>query len=429
MLDIKTIRANAADINAALARRNTELSVNAILALDEKRLKLLQEEETLRSERNSVSKEIGRLKQAGQDADDLQAKTKAIADRIKAIETEKDLIEAEQNALLYTIPNLPSHHTPNGKSDADNPVVKTWGDDYKSRPHGDVVDHWEIGTELNLIDFERGVKIAQSRFSVMTGLGARLERALINLMLDLHTSKGYQEILPPFLVNAEAMFGTGQLPKFETDMFACKDDPLYLAPTAEVPVTNLYSNEILDAKQLPIHMVAYTPCFRREAGSAGKDTRGLIRQHQFNKVELVKIVSPETSEAEHLQLLADAEAVLQLLELPYRVVELCAGDLGFSAARCFDIEVWMPAQGLYREISSCSNFMDFQARRANIKFKDPETGKNLFAHTINGSGLAVGRTVAAILENYQTAPGVVQIPAALQAFMKQTEIRGLEYAV
>jgi len=423
MLDIKRIRSDADSVNAALQRRNPDLSVDEILAIDETRRKLLQEEEALRSERNVHSKAVGELKRQGQNADALMDKTRAIGDRIKAIESEKEALETQQNAILYTLPNTPAPICPSGQSEADNPVVRTWGDALKSRPWSGVTPHWEIGTELEILDFERGVKIAQSRFSVLFGNGARLERALINYMLNLHTAKGYTEVLTPFLVNKNAMFGTGQLPKFETDMFACKDDPLYLAPTAEVPVTNLFADEILDAEQLPLHMVACTPCFRREAGSAGLDTRVLIRQHQFNKVELVKLVHPDTSEVEHLKLLADAEAVLQGLALPYRVVELCTADIGFSAARCFDIEVWMPSQNCYREISSCSNFMDFQARRANLKYRDKETGRPTFLHTLNGSGLAVGRTLAAILENYQVAEGVVKIPDALQGFMNdQTEL-------
>ncbi len=423
MLDIKIIRSDSDSVNAALKRRNPDLSVDEIIALDETRRKLLQEEEDLRSQRNALSKQVGELKRTGQNADELQNKTREIGDRIKAIESEKDVLEQRQNELLHYIPNMPLPMVPDGQSDADNPVIKTWGDEYKSRPVADAKDHWEIGANLGILDFERGVKVAQSRFSVLLGKGAKLERALINYMLELHTQRGYQEVLPPFLINAQAMFGTGQLPKFENDMFRCQDDPLFLTPTAEVPVTNLYGNEILDESQLPMYMTAYTPCFRREAGSAGKDTRGLIRQHQFNKVELVKLVHPDTSHEEHLKLLEDAEMVLQGLKLPYRVVELCAGDLGFSAARCYDIEVWMAAQGVYREISSCSNFMDFQARRANIKFRSQETGRPTFVHTLNGSGLAVGRTLAAILENYQTGPNSVALPEVLQPyFNNQTEL-------
>ncbi len=423
MLDIRLIRNDAAAVNAALKRRNPDLSVDDVVALDEQWRQLLHEEEELRSQRNALSKQVGELKRTGQNADELQEKTRLIGDRIKAIETEKETIEARQKELLHFIPNMPSEHTPTGTSEEDNVVVRTWGDEYKDRPWSGVTDHWDVGTKLGILDFERGVKVAQSRFSVIVGQGARLERALINYMLELHTQKGYTEVIPPFLVNPSAMFGTGQLPKFEQDMFQCKDDPLFLVPTAEVPVTNLYSDEILDEEQLPIYMTAYTPCFRREAGSAGKDTRGLIRQHQFNKVELVKLVHPETSAQEHMSLVEDAEAVLQGLKIPYRVIELCSADLGFSAARCFDLEVWMPAQGVYREISSCSNFLDFQARRANLKFRAKDTGRPTFLHTLNGSGLAVGRTLAAILENYQVAENTVRIPEVLQPYFgNQTEL-------
>lgn len=402
MLDIKRIRDNTEWMNQQLQRRNPELSVDELLAIDIQRRELLQKEENLRSERNQLTQKIAQAKKAGQNTDDIQAETRKLADTIKAIDAEKDALNERQQVLLLTIPNIPAEKTPDGADETANVVVKTWGDEFKNRVPAEVLPHFEIGTQLGLIDFERGVKISQSRFSVMTGEGSRLERALINFMLDTHTEYGYQEVLPPFLVNRDSMTGTGQLPKFEEDMFACKDDALFLIPTAEVPVTNLFRDEILDAERLPISMAAYTPCFRREAGSAGKDTRGLIRQHQFDKVELVKFTTPEQAEEEHLKLLEDAERILQLLEIPYRVIALCAGDIGFSASRCFDIEVWMPAQAVYREISSCSHFTDFQARRANLKYRDPATDRPAFLHTINGSGLAVGRTLAAILENYQT---------------------------
>jgi seryl-tRNA synthetase len=417
MLDLRAIRTMPEEINVAIQRRDPTLSINAILALDEKRLVLLKEEETLRNERNILSKEIGQMKQAGQNTDVVQEKTRAMGDRIKEIEHDKNTLELEQNTLLYVLPNIPQATVPMGSTEDDNVFLKSWGDSFKARPQATVRDHWDIGVDLGLLDFERGVKVAQSRFSVLSGMGAKLERALINYMLDLHGEKGYSETLPPFLINPKSMFGTGQLPKFENDMFRCQDDALFLTPTAEVPLTNLYADEILDANFLPHKLVAYTPCFRREAGSAGKDTRGLIRQHQFNKVELVQFTKPEDSERHHLQLLADAEAVLQGLELPYRVIELCTADLGFSASRCFDIEVWMPAQGVYREISSCSNFQDFQARRANIKYRDPVTGKPAFVHTLNGSGLAVGRTLAAILENYQLDDNTIAIPNVLRPYL------------
>ncbi|MCA9806461.1 MAG: serine--tRNA ligase [Cyanobacteria bacterium HKST-UBA06] len=430
MLDIRLIRQSPDEVNAALARRGGGYSIDSILAMDETRRELMKREEALRSERNTLSKEVGRLKQVGQDTDDLQARTKALADEIKDLELQKKALEDQQDERLKDFPNLPDAKTPDGKDETDNVLVRQWGDEFKNRFTDTPKPHWEIGSDLNLIDFERGVKLAQSRFSIMRGAGARLERALINYMLDTHSQTGYEEIVPPFLVNAEAMTGTGQLPKFESDMFATRDDALYLVPTAEVPLTNIYGAEIIDYEAMPKYFMAYTPCFRREAGAAGRDTRGLIRQHQFNKVELVKLVTPETAEAEHLALTRDAEAILQGLELPYRVMELCTGDLGYNAARCFDLEVWLPSAGLYREISSCSHFGDFQARRASLKYRSPETGKSAYLHTINGSGLAVGRTVAAILENYQTADGTIKIPQVLQPYMggltelKETEPHG-----
>lgn len=423
MLDIKLIRENPEGVNAALRRRNPELSIDALLEIDKERREILLSEESCRNRRNQLTEQIAKAKKAGEDTATLQEETRGIAQQIKALEQKKEELADRQQRLILDIPNMPHPEAPTGVDERDNRIVKTWGEEYKSRTAQDVLPHYEIGTQLGILDFERGVKVAQSRFSVLRGEASRLERALINFMLDLHTSHGYEEILPPFLVNPDAMRGTGQLPKFEADMFKCRDDDLFLIPTAEVPLTNLYRDEVLETEQLPVSMTAYTPCFRREAGSAGKDTRGLIRQHQFDKVELVKIVSPETSEAEHLKLTADAERVLQLLELPYRLVELCTGDLGFGAARCYDLEVWMPAQGVYREISSCSNFMDFQARRANIKYRSPETGRLAYAHTLNGSALAVGRTLAAILENYQVLDQKINklevvIPDALRPYLR-----------
>lgn len=418
MLELRLIRENPEAVNQALKRRNPDLSINAISQLDAQRLELLREEEALRSQRNQMTQQIAKLKKEGGDTEAIQQETRALAERIKSIEQQKEALEAEQNRLLLEIPNMPLPQTPDGYDESANVLVKSWGEEFKSRPCADVLPHYEIGASLGILDFDRGVKVAQSRFSVIRGEGSRLERALINFMLDTHTAHGYEEVLPPFLVNRQTMIGTGQLPKFEADMFACRDDELFLIPTAEVPVTNLYANEILSEDQLPISLTAYTPCFRREAGSAGKDTRGLIRQHQFDKVELVKLVRPEEAEAEHLKLLADAERILQLLELPYRVMELCAGDMGFAAARCFDIEVWMPAQGVYREISSCSVFTDFQARRIGLKYRSEKTGKPAFLHTINGSGLAVGRTLAAILENYQINHQEVLIPEVLRPYFR-----------
>jgi seryl-tRNA synthetase len=429
VLDIRLIRENPDAVNTALKRRNPGLSVDEIVELDAQRRKLLSEEETLRAKRNQMTPQIAEKKKAGENADALQAEAKTLAERIKDIEQEKDLIATKQNTLLMELPNLPCEQTPTGKDETENIVVRTWGDEFKSRPHAEVLDHWDIGSQLGILDFERGVKVAQSRFTLVRGLGAKLERALISLMLDVHSEAGYEELLPPFLVNRDAMTGTGQLPKFEADMFRCKDDELYLVPTAEVPVTNLYRGEVLDEAQLPMNLTAYTPCFRREAGSAGKDTRGLIRQHQFNKVELVKLVHPSQSELEHQLLVTQAEKILQVLELPYRVVELCSGDIGFSAARCYDLEVWMPAQGVYREISSCSNFKDFQARRAGLKFKDSQSGKQEFVHTLNGSGLAVGRTLAAILENYQISKAEVLLPGALHPYLKNIQQKALLVSV
>jgi seryl-tRNA synthetase len=418
MLDIRLIRENPDAVNASLKRRHPDLSVEGIRQLDAQRLALLQEEEALRGERNRITQQIARLKKEGGDTTAIQQETRTLAERIKAIEEQKERISEQQNALLLELPNLPSAETPDGADETGNVVLRSWGDDLKSRPVADVLPHYEIGANLGILDFDRGVKVSQSRFSVIRGEGSRLERALINFMLDTHTENGYEEVLPPFLVNRQAMTGTGQLPKFEADMFRCRDDELYLIPTAEVPVTNLYAGEILAAEQLPLSLCAYTPCFRREAGSAGKDTRGLIRQHQFDKVELVKLVRPEDAETEHRALLADAERILQLLELPYRVVELCAGDIGFGAARCFDLEVWMPAQGVYREISSCSLFTDFQARRIGLKYRPDATAKPALPYTLNGSGLAVGRTLAAILENYQISHREVVIPEALRPYFK-----------
>ncbi len=418
MLDIKLIRETPDVVNAALKRRKPELSIDEISRLDVQRRELLQEEEALRSQRNQMTQQIAQAKKAGQDTDAIQAETRVLAERIKLLEQQKEELAEQQSLLVMDLPNLPLPQTPDGADESENVVLRTWGDALKSRPCAEPLAHFDVGPALGILDFDRGVKIAQSRFSVIRGDGSRLSRALINFMLDTHTAHGYEEVLPPFLVNRQAMTGTGQLPKFEADMFRCKDDELFLIPTAEVPVTNLYSGELLSESQLPIYMTAYTPCFRREAGSAGKDTRGLIRQHQFDKVELVKLVRPEDSEAEHMKLLADAERILQLLELPYRVVELCAGDIGFSAARCFDLEVWMPAQGVYREISSCSVFSDFQARRIGLKYRAEATGKPAFVHTLNGSGLAVGRTLAAILENYQISHQEVVIPQALLPYFR-----------
>lgn len=420
MLDIKRIRKEPQAVQQALANRSPSLSVDAILALDEQRRQLLQEEEALRNERNVLSKQVGECKRTGQDATDVLERSKTVAERIKGIETAKDSLEAEQTAQLLLLPNLPSPATPVGQTEADNVLVREWGQCFLHRYTDNPVPHYELGPQLGWLDFERGVRVAQSRFTVFRDFGARLERALIQLMLDVHTHQnGYSEISPPLLVNEACMQGTGQLPKFAEDMFRLADDPLYLIPTAEVPVTNLYREELLNEADLPMAFVAYTPCFRREAGSAGRDTRGLIRQHQFDKVELVHVVHPDQSETTHQALVRHAETLLQMLELPYRVVELCTGDLGFSAQRCYDLEVWMPAQGQYREISSCSNMGDFQARRMNCRFREAASGKPQFCHTLNGSGLAVGRTLAALLEHgWNEAHQTLTLPGILQPYLQ-----------
>ena len=416
MLDIKIIRENPEKVNELLKRRNPELSIDEIIATDVERRKIQTEADELRSQRKNLSQQIGIKKKNGENTDEIQETVRKIGDRIKEIEEKEAELDEKQRMLLLSTPNTPDETTPIGTSDSDNKEVKRFMEptkrDWELKPH------WDTATDRNFVDFERGVKLAQSRFSLYRGKGAQLERAIINFFLDTHTQKhGYEEILPPVLVNAQSMTGTGQLPKFKEDMYKCVDEDLYLIPTAEVPVTNIYAGEILDEDDLPKYMTAYTPCFRREAGSAGKDTRGLIRQHQFNKVELVKLCTPETSEEEHEKLTRDAEEILELLELPYRRVALCSGDIGFSAKKCFDLEVWLPSYNAYKEISSCSNFGDFQARRANIRYRSKVTGKPAFVHTLNGSGLAVGRTFAAILENYVQADGSVIIPEVLRKYM------------
>ena len=415
MLDIKLIRENPEKINELLKRRNPELSIDNVLKLDEERRKIQFEADQCRAERKNISQKIGMMKKNGENTDEIQAQTRALGDKIKELEEQEiELNEKQKEALLY-IPNTPDETTPVGSDENSNPVIKVVGEVIK--PNFEQKAHWDIASAKDIVDFERGVKLAQSRFSLYRGKGAALERAIINFYLDLHTQEhGYEEILPPVLVNSAAMQGTGQLPKFKEDMYKCVDEDLFLIPTAEVPVTNIYANEILSEDELPKYMCAYTPCFRREAGSAGKDTRGLIRQHQFNKVEMVKLTHPEKSAEEHEKLTQNAERALELLGLPFRRVELCTGDIGFSAKKCYDIEVWLPSYDSYKEISSCSNFGDYQARRANIKFRSKETGKPEFVHTLNGSGLAVGRTFAAILENFQTENGDVIIPEVLRKY-------------
>lgn len=415
MLDIKIIRENPEKVNELLKRRNPSLSIDEVVEIDEKRRKTQAQADELRAQRKTISQEIGNLKKQGQNTDDLQEKVKIIGDNIKALEEQEVLLDEQQKSLLLNIPNIPDETTPTGTSESDNIVIKTFSEPTKK--DFELKAHWDLAVERNLVDFERGVKLSQSRFSLYRGKGAQLERAIINFFLDVHTNThGYEEILPPILVNSQAMTGTGQLPKFAQDMYKCEEEDLYLIPTAEVPVTNIYANEILTEEELPKYMTAYTPCFRREAGSAGKDTRGLIRLHQFNKVELVKLCTPETSNEEHEKLTLDAEKMLEMLELPYRRISLCTADIGFSAQKCYDLEVWLPSYNDYKEISSCSCFGDFQARRANIRYRSKQTGKPAFVHTINGSGLAVGRTFAAIIENFQNEDGSISIPKVLQKY-------------
>lgn len=414
MLDIRFIRENADAVKAAMANRNAEIDLDAVLDLDMQRRAIVVEAEELKAERNRISKSIGQMIKEGKDPEEIKAQVREMGERISSLDEALRGIDAELRDRLLLLPNMPSATTPVGKDETANPVIRSWGDkktfDFETQPH------WDLGVKLGLFDLERGAKIAGSGFPLFTGRGAKLERALIQFMLDLHTEEhGYTEIAPPFMCNATAMTGTGQLPKFAEDMYNVTLDELYPIPTAEVPVTNMYGNEILD-KELPILHTAYTPCFRREAGSAGKDTRGLLRVHQFDKVEMVKFTTPETSEAEHESLTTDAEKVLQKLGLHYRVIELCTGDLGFSAAKCYDIELWAPAQDKWLEVSSCSNFRDYQARRANIRYRTEE-GKTAFVHTINGSGVALPRLVIAIMENNQHEDGSIDLPEVLWPYM------------
>ena len=414
MLDIKLIRENPEKINELLKRRNPELSVDEVLKIDEQRRKLQFELDNLRAKRKTESNKIGEMKKQGIDTTAIQAEIRELGESAKKLEEELNELDVAQKDALLRIPNTPDPEIPIGADDSANVEVKRWGESTKF--DFEFKAHWDLCPELGMLDFERGVKLAHTRFTLYRNLGAKLERAIINFFLDTHTlTRGYEEILPPVMANSRTMTGTGQLPKFAEDMFKCVDEDLYLIPTAEVPVTNIYQDEILSEADLPKYMTAYTPCFRREAGSAGKDTRGLIRQHQFNKVELVKLTRPEDSAAEHEKLTQDAENVLELLKLPYRRVCLSSGDIGFSAKKCYDLEVWMPSYNSYKEISSCSNFGDYQARRANIRFRRKD-GNVEFVHTLNGSGLAVGRTLAAICENFQTADGHIIIPEVLRKY-------------
>lgn len=416
MLDLRFVRENFDHVTRMLADRRMDMDLKPFLELDEKRRAILREVEELKHRRNVTSDEISRLKREKQDAAGLIAEMRHVSQQIKELDQSLERIEQAFNEILLLIPNMPHESVAVGVDEKDNPVVKTWGSppsfSFEPRPH------WDIGESLGILDFERAAKMTGARFALYWGMGAALERAIISFMLDTHTRRhGYTEVLPPFMVNSTSMMGTGQLPKFKSDLFKLEGWDYYLVPTAEVPVTNIHMNEVLEEDDLPKHYTAFTPCFRSEAGSYGKDTRGLIRQHQFNKVELVKIVKPETSYAELESLLLDAETILQDLEIHYRVVSLCTGDLGFSAAKTYDIEVWLPGQNTYREISSCSNFEDFQARRANIRYRRKGQNRTELVHTLNGSGLAVGRTLVAVLENYQQEDGSVLIPPPLQPYM------------
>jgi seryl-tRNA synthetase len=432
MLDLGFVRSNLELVEAKLRARGADpvALLGDFRALDQNRREAITTSERLKARRNELSQQVGALKKTGQEATAVMEETRALKDQLDELDKAAASFDEQMRLALSSIPNLTRDEVPAGLSEADNKTMKTWGEkrsfDFEPKPH------WEIGEALGILDQERAAKLSGARFAVYMGAGARLERALISFMLDLHTTKhGYKEVLPPFMVNSKSLFGTGQLPKFAEDLFRCsdadaeaaargefKDNDHWLIPTAEVPVTNLYRDEILDEARLPISLTAYTPCFRAEAGAAGKDTRGIIRQHQFQKVELVKFVRPEESDAQHEQLTRHAEEILEALKLPYRRVLLCAGDTGFSSAKTFDLEVWLPGQQLYREISSCSNFEGFQARRANIRYRPAGAkAKPEFVHTLNGSGLAVGRTWLAILENYQQADGTVLIPEVLQPYM------------
>ncbi len=419
MLDIREIRANTEEVKRKLGRRKNVYNIDGIIELDEKRRKILVDVEDLKAKKNKVSEEVAKLKRAKEDAEPLILEMRIVSEKIKEDDDKVREIDEELNNLLLAIPNIPNDSTPDGTTDADNVEIRKWGEPTKFEYEPKA--HWTIGEDLGILDFATAAKVTGARFTFYRALGARLERSLINFFLNTHIESGYEEIFPPYMVHRRSMQGTGQLPKFEEDAFKVAGTDYFLIPTAEVPVTNMYREEILEAEQLPIYHTAYTACFRAEAGSAGRDTRGLIRQHQFNKVELVKFVKPEDSYAELEALTNNAEKILQLLGLPYRVISLCAGDLGFSSAKTYDIEVWMPSYNRYVEISSCSNFEDYQARRADIKYRPEPKAKPRFIHTLNGSGLAVGRTVAAILENFQQGDGSVLIPEVLKPYMGGAE--------
>ena len=416
MLDMKFVRDNLDVVRTMLRNRNNSMSLDGFAELEKKRRDILNEADALKSQKNSTSKKIGELRKAGEDTTEISAQVRELGKKISALDNELREVEESLREILLSIPNIPADDVPIGVDDTQNPEIRRWGEPRKFEFEPKA--HWDIGDALNILDFDRASKVTGARFTFYRGLGARLERACINFMMDLHANKhGYTEMLAPYIVNKNSMIGTGQLPKFAEDMFKVEGTDFYLVPTAEVPTTNYHRDEILSADILPEYFSCYTACFRAEAGAAGRDTRGLIRQHQFNKVELIKFTKPEESWAELESMVAAAEDVLKILEIPYRVVLLCTGDMSFTSAKTYDIEVWMPAQNKYREISSCSNCLDYQARRANIKFKRDNKSKPEFVHTLNGSGIAVGRTVAAILENYQQADGSVTIPKALVPYM------------
>lgn len=416
MLDIKRIRNNPEEVKKQLSKRGTDYNIDLVVELDEKRRQLLTQVEEMKAEQNQASKEIPKLKKEGKDVSEVLKQMKELSDEVTKKDLEVKEVEVKLHEELLAIPNVPNKDIVEGLTDEENVEIRKFGEPHEF--NFEVKPHWDLGTDLDILDFERASKLTGARFTLFKGLGATLERALINFMLSAHTTKhGYTEVSPPFMVNAQSMTGTGQLPKFADDMFKIEGKEYYLIPTAEVPVTNIHRDEILEEEKLPLYYTAYTPCFRQEAGSAGRDTRGIIRNHQFDKVELVKLANPENSYDELEKLTSDAENILKALEIPYRVVELCTGDIGFSSAKTYDIEVWMPSYNRYVEISSCSNFEDYQARRANLRYRSKETGKVEFVHTLNGSGLAVGRTLAAILENYQQEDGSIVIPEKLRPFM------------
>lgn len=423
MLDIRWIRSNADEVRQFLADRNNDMDIGPLLGLDEERRLLLTETEELKARRNEGSRKVGAARARGEDASAAMEEMRVIGDRIKDIDARISEIDEKISDMLLSLPNRPHDSVPVGKDENDNPEVRRWGEpkqfSFEPKPH------WDLGEALGIMDFEKGASLAQSRFTVLKGLGARLERALLNFMLDLHTEKhGYLEVQPPFMVSSKTMRGTGQLPKFADDLYKCENDDLWLIPTAEVPLTNLHAEELLEEGQLPLYYTAYTPCFRREAGAYGRDVRGMLRQHQFDKVEMVKLSSPETSYDELEKLTDNAEEVLRALGIPHRTICLCTGDMGFGSSKTYDVEVWLPSQHKYREISSCSNCEDFQARRMNTRFRPADGGKPRFVHTLNGSGIAIGRALIAVLENFQREDGSIGIPEVLVPYMGGvTEIR------